>query len=107
MFTTTYISLSTQYCTTSFIRFSQSVLILAVAEFSKYWFHEHGIRMALKPFALTASIKAFVTLGFPHAVSPPVASSVFPMFQPNFILAANCTAVLDIPLASAGIGFVL
>ncbi len=59
--------------------------------------------MALNPLCLTKSTNALVILGLPQFVSPPMASSVFPILNPSFILAANCTALLLIPVASAGI----
>ena len=47
-------------------------------------------------------IKSFVIKGFPHAVSPPMASSVFPIFRPIFNFFASSVAVLLMPVASAG-----
>ena len=81
--------------------------------------HDTGTLTALKPCAFTASIIAFVVFGFPHDVSlerlfpPPIASRVFPKFQPvpmkltssvavlPFISAADATCVTHIVIKAA------
>src|ERR1041384_3078052 len=50
------------------------------------------MRPALNPAAFTLSRSRCVMSGLPHAVSPPVASSVFPMFQPVPIWLATSVA---------------
>ena len=67
--------------------------------------HDTGTLTALKPCAFTASIIAFVVFGFPHDVSlerlfpPPIASRVFPKFQPVPMKLTSSVAVL--PFISA------
>src|SRR5688500_2518598 len=56
-------------------------------------FQAAGMRMELKPAALTALMNAWLTAGFPQAVSPHWASSVLPRFQPTVIWLATCGAV--------------
>src|SRR6185503_9571212 len=51
------------------------------------------MRMALKPAAFTELISAWLVAGLPHAVSPQIASSVLPRFQPRLIWLATCWAV--------------
>ena len=46
--------------------------------------------MALKPAALTALMSCWLVAGLPHAVSPQMASSVLPRFQPTVIWLATC-----------------
>src|ERR1044071_1317551 len=50
------------------------------------------MRTALKPAAFTLLRSCWVMSGLPHAVSPPVASSEFPMFQPVVICLATSVA---------------
>src|SRR6185503_14391149 len=78
--------------TTCFTRVIQSAGIFV--EPSVMWqFQDTGIRMALNPAALTLLISAWLAAGLPHAVSPQMASSVLPRFQPRFIWLATCGAV--------------
>src|SRR5262245_50995367 len=55
-------------------------------------FQAAGMRMALKPAALTLLMNACVTCGLPQAVSPHWASSVLPRFQPTRIWPATVCA---------------
>src|SRR6185436_2071770 len=50
------------------------------------------MRMALNPAARTLLLSCWVTIGLPHAVSPQMASSVFPRFQPTLIWLATWDA---------------
>src|SRR5688572_5552781 len=78
--------------TTCFTRVIQSAGILV--EPSVMWqFQEIGMRMALKPAALTELINAWLVAGLPQAVSLQIASSVLPRLQPRFIWLATCCAV--------------
>src|SRR5690349_4580009 len=51
------------------------------------------MRMELKPAAFTALMSVCVVAGLPHAVSPHMASSVLPRFQPTLIWLATLCAV--------------
>lgn len=57
---------------------------------SAYWCQATGMRMLLKPAERTAAISAGVVAALPQAVSPPVASSELPRFQPGLISADSC-----------------
>src|SRR3954462_8004014 len=60
---------------------------------SAYCFHDTGMRTLLKPAALTALSSDGVTAALPQAVSPPIASSELPRFQPGDICCASCRLV--------------
>src|SRR6185436_9078715 len=88
----TYMFCAMAMSTTCFTRAVQSAGMLV--EPSVMWqFQDTGMRMALKPAVLTALISAWLVAGLPHAVSPQIASSVLPRFQPRLIWLATCWAV--------------
>src|ERR1044071_746649 len=88
----TYMFCPMAMSTTCFTRAIQSAGILV--EPSVMWqFQDTGMRMALKPAAFTALISAWLVTGLPHAVSPQMASSVLPRFQPRLIWLATWGAV--------------
>jgi hypothetical protein len=104
--THTYIPLSIQYSTTLCTLSSHSVSIFAVCG-SACLSQAQGIRTALNPWLFTSLMRPSVTAGFPHEVSPPVASRVFPMFHPSRISPAISVALLPIPVLSGAMGSVL
>src|SRR6185436_19011315 len=88
----TYMLAAMAMSTTCFTRVVQAAGMLV--EPSVMWqFQDTGMRIALKPAALTALMSCWLVAGLPHAVSLQMASSVLPRFQPTFIWLATCCAV--------------
>ena len=61
---------------------------------SAYCFHDIGMRTELKPAAFTAFSMACVAGALPQLVSPPMASSELPRFQPGAISCESCRLVI-------------
>ena len=93
----TNISSSSAQSTTSFTLAKYSGLTVIVEAFDSCSVQRTGMRMALKPASFTAWIMAFVVLGFPHPVSPPLLSNELPRFHPIFTCRVHSFPVKVMP----------